>query len=69
MDLSHIMLIELEEHIGPYRRELVVLFNEKQISEKEAVRLAKADEYNVNVLVIPKKQWVSLFLNGKEKRQ
>lgn len=66
MDLSHIMLIEFEEQIGPYRTEQILLYNENRISEAEALRLARAGEYNENVLIISKRQWIALFRDGKE---
>ena len=65
-DLSHVMMLEVEHHIGPYRMEEVVLFNSNRISEEEAYQLVQAGEYNDNVLCIPKKQWISLFNNGEE---
>lgn len=61
--LSHISLIEFKEHVGPYTTEKVVLYNENNITEAEALRIVKADEYNENVLCLPKKQWLALFKN------
>lgn len=66
MGLDHIMLIEFEEQCGPFREEKVLLYNENRISEAEALRVARTDEYNENVLIISKKQWISLFRDGKE---
>ncbi len=66
MSLSHIMLIEVVRELGPYRTDQVVLFNINRISEEEALRHVEAGSYNENVLVIPKKQWISLFRDGRE---
>ena len=63
---DHIVLIEIEEQVGPCRMEKVVLFNSNKISTNEAARLARTGEYNDNVLVIPKSQWLALFRDGKE---
>ena len=65
-DLSHIKMFEVEHQIGPYITGEVVLFNINRISQKEAVDCVEAGRYNDNVLVLPKKQWISLFRNGKE---
>lgn len=65
-DLSHIMMFEIEEDYGPLQFSKVVLFNENRITQEEALRLVRAGEYNDNVLVIPEKQFISLFLDGKE---
>lgn len=66
MGLNHVMRIEFEEQTGPFREEKVLLYNENRITEAEALRVARADEYNENVLIIPKQQWISLFRDGKE---
>lgn len=66
LDLSHIKVIEYDEEIGPYRREMVALFNENKISLEDAVRLVRAGEYNDNVLWIPSRQFVALFRDGRE---
>ena len=62
-DLSHVALIEYKEHIGPYVIDKVILYNENNVTEAEALRIVKADEYNDNVLCMPKKQWLALFKN------
>lgn len=66
MDLSHIMLLEVVETVGPYSSEKVILFNQNKVTEKEALHAVKADEYNENVLVMTKRQWISLFRDGRE---
>lgn len=65
-DLSHIMMFEVEEDYGSFQLPKIVLFNENRITQEDAMRLVRAGEYNDNVLVLPKKQWLSLFCNGKE---
>ena len=65
-DLSHIKIFEIEEDYGPLQFSKVVLFNENRITQEEAMRLVQAGEYNDNVLVIPEKQFIFLFLDGKE---
>lgn len=66
MDFSHIKMFEVEHQTGPYITEEVVLFNIIRISQEEAADYVEAGRYNDNVLVLPKKQWISLFRNGKE---
>ena len=61
MGLDHIMLIEFEEQCGPFCTKKVLLYNANRITEAEALRLARADEYNENILIIPKRQWSALF--------
>lgn len=64
--LEHVKLIEFSEELGPYRMDKVALVNGNRISEEEAKRCIEAQEYNDNVLCIPKKQWVSLFKDDRE---
>ena len=66
--LEHIEVLEIEYQIGPHNMEKVALVNKNQITLEEAIRVVKAGEYNDNVLVMPKKQFVSLFRDGKEMR-
>lgn len=61
MNLSHIMLLEIEEDYGSFRIPKVILFNRNKVSQEEALRLVRAGEYNDNVLCIPESQWRSLF--------
>lgn len=65
MSLEHIMLIEYEEQIGPYKQDKIMLFNEKHITEEEAKRCLRAGEYNENIILISKQQWESIFNSGK----
>lgn len=65
-DLSHIQMFEVEEDNGSFCRTLVVLFNQNHISLEDALRCVRAGEYNKNVLVLTKQQWISLFCDGKE---
>lgn len=66
VDLSHIMLLETDEDYGPFQMPKVVLYNENHVTQEEALRIVKAGEYNSSVLVLPKCQWDTLFLNRKE---
>ena len=65
-DLSHIKMFEVEEDCGSFRRPQIVLFNQNRISLEDALRHVRTGEYNKNVLVMPKQQWLSLFCDGKE---
>lgn len=65
-DLSHIKIFEMEENYGSIQFSKVVLFNENRISKEDATQLIRAGEHNDNMLVIPKTQFTSLFLDGKE---
>lgn len=66
VDLSHVVLLEVDEDYRSFRMSKVVLFNENQVTQEEAIRVVRAGEYNDNVLIIPKRQWTSLFLNAEE---
>ena len=66
VDLSHLALLDIEEDYRSFRIPKIVLFNENQVTQEEALRVVRAGEYNENVLVVPKRQWVSLFLNTGE---
>lgn len=61
--LSHVMLLEIEEDYRSFQLPKVVLFNQNHVTQEETLRIVKAGEYNDNVLVIPTKQYVSLFRN------
>lgn len=65
-DLSHIMMFEVEEVLGPYRSPKVVLYNKNKISQKDALYAVRAGEYNDNVLCLDKRQFVALFRDGKD---
>lgn len=66
MDLSHISMIEYEEHLGPYLTPKVALFNNTKLTADEAFRFVEAGEYNDNIVVLYKSQWLALFKNGVE---
>lgn len=59
--LPFVKLIELTHHIGPYELEEVALFNINHISEENAKDCIASGEYNQDVLIIPKAQWLALF--------
>lgn len=67
-DLSHIMLIEAEEALGPYQAPRVILFNKTQVSEEDALRIVNSGEHCDNVLMIPRSQWMSLFLDQQRSK-
>lgn len=68
MSIENIMLVEYVEEIGPYKKDKVMHYNEKHITEEEAMRCLRAGEYNENIILITKNQWVSLFNSGKVNR-
>lgn len=65
VDLSHVMLLEVEEDYGPFQVPKVVLYNENHVTQEEALRIVRAGEYHPSVLTLPKRQWETLFLNRK----
>ena len=65
-NLSHIMLLEVEEDYKTFRLPKVVLFNENHMTQEEALRIVKSGEYHHSVISMPKRQWESLFLNQSE---
>lgn len=67
MSLSHIGILECVEELGPYKMPKVVLFNKNKLTSDEAFHFVRSGEYNDNVLILNKSQWVSLFENGIEK--
>lgn len=66
MDTSHITMFECVEELGPYQMPKVVLFNKNKLTADEAFRFVRAGEYNDNIVVLEKRQWVALFKNGKD---
>ena len=66
MDLSHIKMFECVEELGPYQMPKVVLFNNNKLTADEAFRCVQAGEYNDNIVVLEKRQWIALFKNGEE---
>lgn len=66
MDLSHIMMLEYVEELGPYQSPKVALFNSNKLTADEAFRFVQAGKYNDNIVVLEKRQWISLFKNGVE---
>lgn len=64
-ELSHVMMIEVVREVGPYKTDEVILFNANHISAEEALRHVRAAMYSPDVLVLPKKQLISLFRDGK----
>ena len=67
--LDHIKRIEYVEEIGPYQRPMVMLYNKNKVSRDEALYYAEAQQYNPNMLIMTKQQWVELFCDGHEKIQ
>lgn len=65
VDLSHIMLLEVDEDYGSFQIPKVVPFNKNHVTQKEALQIVKAGEYNPYILSLPERQWKSLFLNDK----
>ena len=63
---SHIKVFEIEECYGSVCIPKVVFYNENKITYEDALRYVKLAEYNDNVLVMPKKQAIALFRDGKE---
>lgn len=66
VDLSHVMLLEVDEDYGSFQIPKVILYNENHVTQEEALQIARAGEYHPSVLTLPKRQWASLFLNQNE---
>lgn len=66
IDLSHVMLLEVDENYGSFQIPKVVLYNENHVTREEALYQARAGEYHPSVFTLPKRQWEYLFLNRKE---
>lgn len=64
--LSHISMIEYEEHLGPYAEPKIALFNNTKLTPDEAFSKVRAGEYDDNILVLYKSQWMALFKNEME---
>lgn len=65
-NLGHISVIEFEEIYGKLKIEKVAIFNANKISEEEALKMIHLAEYNENILVMDKKQWINIFRNGTD---
>ena len=66
MNLSHVGMLEFEEHLGPYVMPKVALFNNTHLTADEAFAKIRSGEYDKNILVMEKGQWIALFKNGKD---
>lgn len=64
-NLSHIGMIEYEENLGPYLMPKVALFNNTKLTPAEAFKFIRAGEYNDNIVILEKSQWIALFKNGE----
>lgn len=64
--LGNINVVEFSESYGNIKFEKVAIFNANMISEDDALKMIKAGEYNANVLIMDKKQWINIFCNGKD---
>lgn len=63
-EMSHVGVLEIEERYGrALTIEKVVLFNQKKLSEEEAMKVVRAGEYSPYVLMMPKAQYLGLFCN------
>lgn len=63
--LEHLMFFEYEERYGPIRMEKVALFNANHLTTEEVTRIIRSGEYNCNLIIMSKDQWVQIFKNGK----
>lgn len=59
-------MLEYEETIGPYLMPKVALFNGSKLTADEAFRIISAGDYNDHIVILEKRQWISLFKNGNE---
>lgn len=62
-NLSHIGLLEYEEHLGPYVMPKVALYNKTKFSADAAFTKVRSGEYDDNIVILEKQQWLSLFKN------
>lgn len=65
-NLSHINMIEYTEECGPHKIPKVVLYNKNKISPDQVIKKVAAEEYDENIVVMNKSQWIGVFKDGKE---
>lgn len=61
--VAHVMRLDLIRQVGPYEMDEVALFNGNHLTEDEAWAHIQSGEYSPDLLILPEKQWQSLFLN------
>lgn len=65
-NLSHINMIEYTEELGAYKRPMVALYNKNKIHSEQVLGAIAAGEYDENIVVMTRAQWIAVFKNGKE---
>ena len=66
MKVGNIHVIYFSECYGSVEIDKVAVFNANRISEDAALQMVKSGEYDSNVLVMDKKQWINIFCDGKD---
>ena len=60
--MNNIMAKEFTEVIGPYKRPMVILYNESNISEEEVDKLIKSGKYKYSddIILTTREQYLSV---------
>lgn len=60
--MNNIMAKEFTEVIGPHKREMVILYNQNNISEEEVDKLIETGEYKYSnrIIVSTKKRYMNV---------
>lgn len=69
MNEKHIMAYFFTEDWGTFQRKMVALYDERDLTEKEAIEAAKVDEGNPKIVLMTQAQYETVFrsLLHKEK--
>lgn len=65
--LDHVALIEYTARWAGIELEYAALFNEKRLTEEEALKLIRSERYSPFLITLPLQQYRSLFLNQRGK--
>lgn len=57
----HIMCYEYTEDWGSFQRKMVALFDERDLTEAEAIAAAREDDGNPKIVIMTKAQYETVF--------
>lgn len=67
MEMSEVKMIEFTKDYGVAKCQQVALFDGRDLSEEEANKLIRSEEYSDEMVVMEKKQFETIFRSLKEK--
>lgn len=66
---SHIMCYQYTEDWGSIQREMVALFDERDLTEAQAIAAALVDEGNAKIVIMTKAQYETVFRSLMNQRE